>query len=93
MEVLLLMNNKLPDCVTSIKPVMPAVTERYEIRNPSFHTPTIKPTFAECSLHYCLIKQLNSKNCLTLLTDKVNMNSFYSFKVLIKNRTLRSYQQ
>ena len=28
------MNSKLPDCFTSTKPVMSAVTERYEIRNP-----------------------------------------------------------
>ena len=72
------MNNKLPDCFTSMKPVMTAVTEPYEIRNPSFHTPKIKHKFAECSLHYCLIKQLNLENCLILLIDKVNMNSFYS---------------
>ena len=57
-----------------MKPVMPAVTERYEIRNPSFHTSNIKHKFAECSLHYCLIKQHNLENCLTLLTDKMNMN-------------------
>ena len=74
-----LMDNKLPDCLTSIKAVMPAVTEHYEIRNPSIHTPTIKHKFANCSLHYYLIKQLNLENCLTLLTDKVNMNSFYNF--------------
>ena len=51
-----LMKNKLPDCFASMKPVMAAVTERCEIRNPSFHTPTINHKFAECSLHYCLIK-------------------------------------
>ena len=87
-----LMSNKLPDFFTSMKPVIPAVTERYEIRNLSFYTPIIKHKFAECSLHYWLIKQLNSENCLTLLTNKVNMNSFYSFKVFIKNRILSSYQ-
>ena len=75
-----LMNNKLPDCFTSIKPVIPAVTERYEIRNHSLHTPNITYKFAKCSLHYCLFKQLNSENCLTLLTEKVYMNSFYFFK-------------
>ena len=88
-----LMNNKLPDCFTSMKPVMPVVTERYELRNPSFHTATKNHKFAECSLHYCLIKKLNSESCLTLWTNKVNMNSLYSFKVFIKNRILSSYQQ
>ena len=88
-----LMNNKLPDCFTSKKPVMPIVTELYKIRNPSFHTPTIKHKFADCSLHYCLVQKLNSENCLTLLTNTVNMNSLYSFKVFIKNIILSSYQQ
>ena len=53
-----LMNNKLPECFTSMKTVMPAVTERYEIRNPSFHTPTIKHKFSECS--FCKQKELLS---------------------------------
>ena len=86
------MNNKLPEHFSFMKPVLPAVTERYEIRNSSFHAPAIKHKFAECSLQYCLINQLNSENCFALLTDKVSTNSFYSFKVFIKNRILNSYQ-
>ena len=46
-----LIHNKLPDCFPSMKPAMPPVTKRYEIRNPSFHTLTIKYKFAECSLY------------------------------------------
>ena len=87
-----LMNNKLPEHFSFMKPVLPAVTERYEIRNLSFHVPAIKHKFAECSLQHCLINQLNSENCFALLTDKVSTNSFYSFKVFIKNRILNSYQ-
>ena len=87
-----LMNNKLPEHFSFMKPILPAVTERYEIRNPSFHAPAIKHKFAECSLQYCLINQLNSENCFALLTNKVSTNSFYSFKVFIKNRILNSYQ-
>ena len=87
-----LMNNKLPAYFSFMKPVLPIVTECYEIRNPSFHTPAIKHKFAECSLQYCLINQLNSENCFALLTDKVNLNSFYSFKVFVKSRILNSYQ-
>ena len=75
-----------------MKPVLKVVTERYEIRSPSFHAPAIKHKFAECSLQYCLINQLNSENGLALLTDKVSRNSFYSFKVFIKSRLLNSYQ-
>ena len=58
-----LMNNKLPEYFFFMKPVSPVVTERYEIRNPLFHAPAIKHKFAECSLQYCLINQLNSDNC------------------------------
>ena len=87
-----LMNNKLPEYFSFMKPVLPVATERYEIRNPSFHAPAIKHKFAECSLQYCLINQLNSENCFTLLTNKVSSSSFYSFKVFIKSRILNSYQ-
>ena len=38
-----------------VKPVLPTATERYEIRNPSFHALAIKHKFTECSLQYCLI--------------------------------------
>ena len=74
-----------------MKLVLPVVTERYEKRNPSFHAPAIKHKFAECSLQYCLINQLYSKNCFALLTDKVSTNSFYSFEVFNKIRILNSY--
>ena len=87
-----LMNNKLPEYFSFMKPVLPVATERYEIRNPSFHAPAIKHKFAECSLQYCLINQLNSDICFALLTHKVSTSSFYSFKVFIKSRILNSYQ-
>ena len=51
-----LMNNKLPNCFSSYKPVLPVVNERYEIRNPGFHLPVINHKFAEQSLKYCLIR-------------------------------------
>ena len=73
-----------------MKSVLPIVTERYEIRDPSFHTPAMKHKFAECSSQNCLINQLNSENCFALLTDKVNLNLFYSF--FVKSRILSSYQ-
>ena len=50
-----LMNNKLSEYCSFMKPVSPIATERYEIRNPSFHTPVVNNIFAECSLQYCLI--------------------------------------
>ena len=86
------MNNKLPEYFSFMKPVLPVVTGRYEIRNPSFHAPAIKHKFAECSWQSCLINQLNSENCFALLADKVSTNSFFNFKVFIKSRILNSYQ-
>ena len=61
------MNNKLPEYFSFMKPILPVITERYEIRNPSFHAPAIKHKFAECSLQHCLINQPNSENCFALL--------------------------
>ena len=86
-----LMNNKLPEYFSFLKLVLPTAAECYEIRNLSFHTPAMKHKFAECSLQYCLINQLNSENCFALLTDKMSMNSFYSFNVFVKSRILKSY--
>ena len=71
--------NKLPEYFSFMKPVLPIATERYEMRNPSFHKPAIKHKFAERSIQYCMINQLNSENCFALLTDKVSMNSFCIF--------------
>ena len=40
------MNNKLSEYFSFVKPVLPVVTERYEIRNPLFYAPAIKHKFA-----------------------------------------------
>ena len=82
------MNNKLPNCFPSYKPVLPVqavVNERYEIRNPVFHLPVINQKFAEQSLKYCLIMQLNMDQCSNVIADKVLPVSVYSFKVYLKN--------
>ena len=46
-----------------------------------------------CPIGRSCVNQLNSENCFALLTDKVSTNSFYSFKVFIKNRILNSCQK
>ena len=79
-----LMNKKLPEYFSFMKPVLPVATERYEIRNPSFHPPAIKHKFAECSLQYCLINQLNSEKCFALLTEKLARTRFIVLKCLLK---------
>ena len=90
-----LMNNKLPNCFSSYKPVLPVVNERYEILNPGFHLPVINYKFAEQSLKYCLIRQLNKDQSSNIIADKALWVSFYSFKVLVylKNRIVGTYKE
>ena len=64
------MNNKLPECFSTIKPKLPEIIEHYEIRSPVFHLPAIKHKFAENLLQYCLIKQINEEHCFTMMSDK-----------------------
>ena len=71
-----LMNNQLPTYFTGWRPELPRVCARYEIRSPVFHLPVIKHKFAEHSLRYCLIKQLNREKCSILITSKVHTHSF-----------------
>ena len=55
-----------------MKPVLPQICSRYEVRNPVFHLPDIRHSFAEQSIHYCLIKQLNAENGSTIITGMVH---------------------
>ena len=55
------MNNQLPMFYSSMTPQLPVACARYELRNPMNHLPTIKHTYAENSIRYCLIRQLNSE--------------------------------
>ena len=88
-----LMNNKLPNCSSSYKPVLPVVNKRYEIRNHVFHIPVINHKFAEQSLKYSLIRQLNIAHCSNIIADKVLRVSFYSFKVYLKNMIVGAYKE
>ena len=53
-----------------MKPVLPIICARYEVRNPMFHlhVPDIRHSFGEQSTDYCLIKQLNAEEG-SLTTD------------------------
>ena len=87
-----LINNKLPACFSTLKPRLPEIVEHYEIRNPVFHLPAIKHKFAENSLQYCVIKLINEEHSFSMMSDKVEKTSFYSFKVFIKHRVLDTYK-
>ena len=55
------MTNQLPVYFAIMKPVLPQVCTRYEIRNPVYHLLDIRHAFAQQSLKYCLIKHLNTE--------------------------------
>ena len=55
------MNNQLPMFFSSMTPQLPVACARYELRNHMSHLPTIKHKYAENSIRYCLIRQLNSE--------------------------------
>ena len=76
-----LMNDQLPTYLVDWKPVLPRVCARYEIRSPTFHLSLIRHKFAENSLRYCLIKQLNREKCSFLITAKVHRHSYQGNKI------------
>ena len=87
------MNNILPNCFSSYKPVLLVVIERNEIRNPVFHLPVNNHKFAKQSLKYCLMRQLNMDHCSIIIADKVLRVSFYSSEVCLKNIIDGTYKE
>ena len=85
------MNNQLSTYFVEWRPELPRVCTRYEIRSPVFHLPAIKHKFAEHSLRYCLIKQLNREKCSILITSKVHTHSFQGYKTYLKNKAIDVY--
>ena len=83
-----LMTNQLPVYFAIMKPVLPQVCTRYEIRNPVYHLPDIRHAFAQQSLKYCLIKQLNT---VEGYADMIHNTSFKNYKMDIKHKMINSY--
>ena len=71
-----------------MKPVLPQVCTRCEIRNPVYHLPDIRHVFPQQSLKYCLIKQLNTAEGYA---DMVHNTSFKNYKMDIKHKMINSY--
>ena len=82
------MTNQLPVYFAKMKPVLPQVCTRYEIRNPVYHLPDIRHAFAQQSLKYCLIKQLNTAEGYA---DMIHNTSFKNYKMDIKHKMINSY--
>ena len=74
-----------------MKSVYPQLCSRYEVRNPVFHLHDIRHSFAEQSIRYCLVKQLNAENGSTITTGMVHTSSFPSYKYRIKNEVITNY--
>ena len=74
-----------------MKPVLPIICTRYEIRNAVFHLPNIRHSFGEQSIGYCLIKQLDAEEGSTLTITKVHTESFLMYKVHIKRNIIDRY--
>ena len=85
------MNNQLPTYFFRMKPVLPIICTRYEIRNSVFHLSNIRHSFGEQSIGYCLIKQLNAEEGPTLTTNMVHTESFLMYKVHIKRNVIDEY--
>ncbi len=86
-----LMTNKLPAYFSHMKPALPYICNRYEIRRPTFHLPLIRHEFAEHMLKYCLVNIINNEHGSLLITAKVFTHSFCGFKLYIKNAVIDAY--
>ena len=76
------MNDQLPIYFVDWKPVLPRVFTRYEIQSLQF---------AENSLQYCLIKQLNREKCSILITAKVHTHFYQGLKIYLKHNAIGHY--
>ena len=69
-------------------PELPNTCNRYELRKPLFfRLPLIKHKFAEQSLHYCLIKQLNIENGCILTTSAFHTHTLFVASKIISKQT------
>ena len=80
-----LMDNTLASYFEIMKPELPRISDRYEIRKPTFHLRKINHEFAEQLLKYRLIVLLSNENRSISITAKVHTHSFEGFKLYIQN--------
>ena len=62
-----------------MKPNLPVNCNHYNVRNPKFHFPVIKPEFAKQLLQYCLIKLLNEDENASEIADKVGQHKIQNY--------------
>ena len=86
------MHNNLSAYFSTMKPILPTVCSRYEIRALVFHLPYIRHTFAEHSVRFCLINLLNKDTRSATIMDRVDTDPFLSFEFYLKRQILESYK-
>ena len=97
-EILLVLLTALFTCQRNINTVLyfNDIHARYELRNPKSHLPAIKHKYAENSIRYCLIRQLNSEVTWASTVEIKNMvftTPYPRFKTSIKNKIIDSYKE
>ena len=92
-----LVNTQFPKVFfSSMTPQLPVACARYELRNPMSHLLTIKHKYAENSIPYCLIRQLNIEVTLASTVEIKNMvftTPYSRFKTSIKNKIIYPYKE
>ena len=76
-----------------MKPTLPTVCRRYDIKAPMLHLPMIRHTFAEHSIRFCRINLLNKDTRYTSILERVDTELYNSFKFYIKGQVLELYQK
>ena len=87
------MHHDLPEYFSTMKPTLPTVCRRYEIRAPVFHLPIIRHTFAEQSIRFCLINLLNKDTCSIIIMERVDTDQYPSFKFYMKEQIFDLHQK
>ena len=87
------MHNDLAEYFSTMKPTLPTVCRRYEIRAHVFHLPVIRHTFAEHSIRFCLTNLLNKDTRSTIIIERVDTDPYPSFKFYIEEQIFDSYHR
>ena len=86
-----LTNTLLPSYFNQMMPTLPVICNYYGVRNPKFHLPSIKHSFAEQQVQYCLIKLLNEDREAEEIIHNIQNQNFCNFKSSLKYKIIASY--
>ena len=86
-----LTNTLLPSYFNQMMPTLPVIFNYYGVRNPKFHLPSIKHSFAEQQVQYCLIKLLNEDREAEEIIHNIQNQNFCNFKSSLKYKIIASY--